>query len=160
MKIDRSVAPATARRHRHAGGATCRRRGFTLIELMIVVVIIAILAAIAIPTYLNYVRESRRSSAKTALLDLASREARYQATNNSFTGQLSSLGYANVSQNAITVPGNGEDYYSVTVAPASSAIQTYTATATPLGDQANDSCGTYSLTDTGVRTATGGASCW
>ena len=55
--------------------------GFTLIELMIVVVVLTLLAAIAIPTYSNQIRKSRRSEAKSALLDLAGREERFMATN-------------------------------------------------------------------------------
>jgi len=47
--------------------------GFTLVELMIVVVIASILLAIAVPSYMTQVRESRRTEAKTALLDLAGR---------------------------------------------------------------------------------------
>jgi len=49
-------------------------RGFTLVELMVVIVIASILMAIAIPSYKNSIRKSRRTDAKTALLDLAGRE--------------------------------------------------------------------------------------
>ena len=55
-------------------------RGMTLIELMIVVVIVSILASIAVPSYIQQVRKSRRVQAKTALLDLAGREERYFST--------------------------------------------------------------------------------
>ncbi|HET9108841.1 MAG TPA: prepilin-type N-terminal cleavage/methylation domain-containing protein, partial [Steroidobacteraceae bacterium] len=52
----------------HAGPG--RADGFTLIELMIAVVVVAILMAIAVPSYESYVEKSRRTDAKTALLDL------------------------------------------------------------------------------------------
>ena len=55
--------------------------GFTLIELMVVVAIATILFAIAIPSYVTYIRQSRRTEAKTAVLDLAGREERYLSTN-------------------------------------------------------------------------------
>ena len=46
-------------------------RGFTLIELMIVVAIIAIISAIAVPMYGNYVQKSRRTDAKAKLMEVA-----------------------------------------------------------------------------------------
>ena len=46
-------------------------RGFTLIELMIVVAVIAVLAAIAYPSYQDSVRKGRRGEAKSELVTLA-----------------------------------------------------------------------------------------
>ena len=61
-------------------------RGFTLIEVMIVVVIISILAAIAYPAYQSQLQQSRRIDAQTALLELAQYMERYYTTNGSYTG--------------------------------------------------------------------------
>ena len=70
-------------------------RGFTLIELMVVIVIVTILLSIAIPNYLNYVRQARRSEAKTTLLDLAGREETYFSTNGAaYTTSATALGFA------------------------------------------------------------------
>ena len=44
-----------------------RKRGFTLIELMIVVAVIAVLGAIALPSYQDYVRKGRRADARSLL---------------------------------------------------------------------------------------------
>ena len=59
--------------------------GFTLIELMITLGIGAILAAIAIPMYQKQVQTSRRTDARTAVLDLAGREERYLSVQASYT---------------------------------------------------------------------------
>src|SRR2546430_7999123 len=57
--------------------------GFTLIELMVVVAIATILFAIAIPSYMSYIRQSRRTEAKTAVLELAGRRERFPSTHPS-----------------------------------------------------------------------------
>ncbi|RDS84744.1 prepilin-type N-terminal cleavage/methylation domain-containing protein [Dyella monticola] len=140
--------------------------GFTLIEMMIVVVVIAVLAAIAIPAYQKYVMESRRTAAKTALFDLASREEKYYSTNNQYTNTLSELGY-NTTAATITVPnGNAAtDYYTISVAltGATTANTNFKATATTLNTQTSDTyCGNYSLTDLGAQANTGSQTtgCW
>lgn len=130
--------------------------GFTLVELMIVVAITAILAAIALPAYQKQVRESHRASAKTALLDVASREERYYATNNNYTN-LTGLGY---SSSTMQVPSATQNYYNVTVSLTNSNAN-FTATAAPTGNQSSDACGSYSVTDLGVQSVTGSATnCW
>ena len=48
-----------------------KHAGFTLIELMITIAIVAIIAAIAIPSYDNYVRETRRADAQISLVRAA-----------------------------------------------------------------------------------------
>jgi len=147
-------------------------KGFTLIELMIVVVIISILAGIAYPAYQDSVRKSRRSDGTSALLQAAQILERCYTELNTYsaprvpaslllaqTGGCSIVG-AGPAINTLTGAGllAGSGYYNITSVPAAT---TYTLTATPqaLGGQNNDSCGTYTLTNTGVRTpATAG--CW
>src|SRR5579872_5390333 len=148
--------------------------GFTLIELMIVVVIATILLSIAIPSYLSQVRQSRRTEAKTALLDLAGREESFFSTNGSqYTIAATSLGYT-----AWNVGNSPSGYYTVTVACV--AIQgaalgcdpnanapagpSYYLTATPVGSQANDTqCGTFAVDSLGNQFSNGtlpSAQCW
>jgi type IV pilus assembly protein PilA len=70
------------------------KKGFTLIELMIVVAIIGILAAIAIPNFLRFQAKSRQAEAKTNLGGLFTSEESYRAEFNSYTTDLISVGWA------------------------------------------------------------------
>lgn len=141
-------------------------RGFTLIEMMMVVVIVGIISAIALPSYTNQVRKSRRVEAKTALLDMAAREERHNTVNFVYSVSEKDLGYA--MPMPISVPSLTAPYYQVqpvlTTGPAG-----YLLTATPVGDQAKDSCGTFTLSDLGVQalvingaagSAAQNADCW
>jgi type II secretion system protein G len=53
------------------------QKGFTLMELMVVIVIVAILAAVAVPLYINYVKDARRTEAKAAIGALATAMEEY-----------------------------------------------------------------------------------
>ncbi len=66
--------------------------GFTLVELMIVVTVATILTVVAVPSYINTVRKSHRTEAKSILLDIAGREERYMATNGVYTTDPTALG--------------------------------------------------------------------
>lgn len=138
-----------------------RSNGFTLIELMIVVAIVGLLSAIALPSYRNQVLRSHRIDAKTALLDLASRQERYFTTNNTYTVSTANLGY--VGALPLSVPNAATATYSLSVVVPTN-LQGYTATATPVGGQASDTCGTYSIDNLGTQANSGNttatATCW
>ena len=86
-------------------------KGFSLIELMTALVVASILLVIAIPAYLQQIRESRRADAKTALLDLAGREETLYSTTNAYSTLPSAVGYGN---GAFPLPV-GSNYYTVNV---------------------------------------------
>ena len=66
-------------------------KGFTLIELMIVVAIVAILASIAYPAYTESIRKGKRAQARTALAELLQQQERYMTQRNCY------LAFTNVS---------------------------------------------------------------
>ena len=134
-----------------------RAAGFTLIELMVTVVIVSILASIAVPSYMSSVRKSRRTEARTALLDLAAREERYLATNSAYSKTSSDLGYGTSGFPTLTASG----YYKLDVPtlsdPSSTAAAGFTATATAVPGKGQDkdaNCYVFKITQTGVQTST------
>ena len=130
--------------------------GFTLIELMITVAIIAILTMIAYPSYQQYILKSHRTDAKTALLDLATRQERLFTLQNVYSSAPAALGYGAASF-PIAIQSGNQSYYVLSVQQVNNAASspTYTAIATPTGPQQRDSCGTYSINQLGVQTNTG-----
>ncbi len=155
--------------------------GFSLIELMVTVLVVAILVSIAVPTYMNSVRKTRRTEARSALVDLQAREERYYTINPSsgYTSLAANVGYAasgattDLSSTAVPIGTSG--YYQVQmtagpVAATTTAPPSYTLTATALADQLKDTaCRTLTLDSTGVQgatdstgasSATVAANCW
>ena len=147
---------STPRRH---------NQGFTLMELMIAVVIVGIITAIALPAYQAQLMRARRTDAKTALLDLASREEKYFAINNQYTTLASLLGYSSSAtplNQPVVSSSNSTIYYVLTVTLPAANPPSFQGAATPQGPQLRDTeCGTFWLDNTGAKTTQfSGASCW
>ena len=125
-----------------------RAAGFTLIELMVTIIIGAILISIAGPAYLTQIRKSRRTEAKTAILDLASREERLYSTTNTYSATPATLGYTAFGQ-AI-----GGGYYKLAVTAPAGATPTFTVTATAINSQLKDTaCAKFIVDQTGKVTS-------
>ena len=71
-----------------------KSKGFTLIELMIVVAIIGILAAIAIPNFLNMRKKAMSTEAKSNLGDLRTMEEAYRMEYGTYTASLTNIDYS------------------------------------------------------------------
>jgi type IV pilus assembly protein PilE len=122
-------------------------RGFTLIELLIVVAVLAILAAVAIPSYNDQVRKTRRATAKTELLDVVQLKERFHTMNGTYVD---------------SPCGTDTDFYTITC-PTNTATA-FTVLATAVGDQLTDTkCLNLSINQQGVRTESGSGTveqCW
>lgn len=131
-------------------------RGFTLIELMIVVAIVGVLAAVAYPSYTSYVIRANRAAAQSFMLEVSSRDERYMLDARGYAPDLATLG--------MTVPTEVSKNYTVTLV-ATAAPPTYTITATPILRQLSQDtlCGTLTLNQAGTKTEGGSGSvqdCW
>jgi type IV pilus assembly protein PilE len=146
-----------------------KQRGFTLIELMIVVAVLAIIAAIALPSYLAQVRKSRRSAIEGAMQQIALLQEQFRADCTTYATGFS---YTCPTLATLTFPADNfsTTYYTVAVANSANATSyTITATATSAGGQNKDkaydgsSCSTltydYGVTTAGTVTKTS-AACW
>ena len=129
-------------------------RGVTLTELMIVVVIIGILAAIAYPNYRAYAARAKRNEAKAALLQIATNQERFYLQNNSYTQDLTALGFP-------TTPCFTTDTGSYTVCVPAADANDFTATAVYLNADAEaGKCATFQIDGRGAKTSVPLADCW
>lgn len=132
---------------------TNRMRGYSLIELMIVIVILGILASVILPIYREHVRESRRSEARAAIEEIRNLEYEFFGNTKRY-GSIAELGYP------AQTPGN---HYQLAI---NSSAQRFSATATAINNQLSDlNCRVFTLTsvDSLISYNSGGTQtidCW
>ncbi|BDI04536.1 type IV pilin protein [Sphaerotilus microaerophilus] len=144
------------RLHRTMPSAALRRvRGFTLVEMMIVIAVIGILTAVALPSYRQHVANSRRADARAAILSLAQVMERWYTERGTYVG-------ATVGASGIYPSASPQGYYTMSITAQDAT--TFTVRAAPTGAQTGDACGSYTYTQAGTRGVTGGsrtvAQCW
>lgn len=129
---------------------TKKNRGFTLVELMIVVAVVTVLAAVALPSYNDYMQRGRRADARAGLQQAAMWFERAMTANGVYPTA------AQFPASLAAVPSNT---YAIGVV-VNGGQTTYTLTATPQNAQAADRCGSFTLTNVGVRSVTGNTAPW
>jgi type IV pilus assembly protein PilE len=148
-------------------------KGFTLIEIMIVVAILGILASLAYPSYVEQVQESRRTDARTALFNIAQQQEEFFIQRFNYASNFQALYAAGA---AIADVPSPENYYTVSIDACgdgdpdgdADTCQTYTLEAEAVAgtSQFNDKdCRKFIIDNLGVKTAedsdgVAAADCW
>jgi len=131
-----------------------RTKGFTLIELMIVVAIVGLLAAIAYPSYQEYIARARRADAKTVLLENAQFLERFYTQNGTYAG-------ANLPFVESPKDGATKFYDLAFVARTATSFEIQ---AEPKNAQSGDRCGRLIVNQSNQKSVAGaeldGVTCW
>lgn len=133
-----------------------RGRGFTLIELMIVVAVVSVLASVAYPSYAEYVAKSRRATTTGVLAMGQQFMERFYTENFSYyqvrgsNAVVADLFPAQITQSP--QKGEGSAQYTVAVTVEAKLPEAYTLKATRTGGMAADRCGDYKIDQYGRKT--------
>lgn len=142
-------------------------KGFTLIELMIVIVIVAVLVGIALPAYQNQIRKTRRGVGKGELLKVVAKQEQFFVNNKQYAADLTKLGYGSDgfmvdSEGEEVASGSTDRIYLIQLSTSSTTV--FGLEAVPQLSQAKDTmCATLGISSTGVKSESGTASlaeCW
>ena len=159
------------------------QRGFTIMELVIVVAIISILAAIAVPSYRQYVMRTNRTIAKVALTDLITRQESYAADHKRYASSFERLGIAGsgttgyVTTDGVISRNSANALYALHLnsdttgtlstcaglgSDGTPGVNSYRLSATPVSAATDTLCGTLCLSTDGSRGAALGSveTCW
>ncbi len=131
-----------------------KMQGITLMELMIVVIIVGILAVVAYPNYRDFAARAKRNEAKAALLKIATQQERFYLNNNTYTTDMTQLGFSGASM----VISDSKSY---TINVGAASPNNFTATATyNNADNEASKCLTFTIDGRGTRTSGPYTDCW
>lgn len=126
-------------------------KGFTLIELMIVVVIVGILAAVAMPSYRNYIVRAARVEAQTELLELASLQEKIFLNSNNYAFSVTTAYNATSAGGLGRTSGQTKDGRYSLALDITAPAQTFVLTATPVTGGSQEGDGNISVSESGRR---------
>ena len=142
-------------------------KGFTLLELMIVVTIIAILASLAYYSYGRYAFRTRRADGREMVMRIAAAQERFFTNTNAYVTSTAGITNAPPAGLGLSTTSTG-GHYTISAGPGTCGdTNCYVLTATPVaGDpQATDACGALTLDNVGNKGWSGthpptNGNCW
>jgi type IV pilus assembly protein PilE len=123
---------------------TALARGFSLIEMLVVVAIVGIIAAIAYPSYTNYLIKGSRAAAQSHLMELALAQQMYLADNRTYADTIAKLN--------VPTPTNVSDIYTLSDPVITTTPPTFSMSAVPRTNKRNKDDQTLTITHTGAKT--------
>jgi type IV pilus assembly protein PilE len=142
-----------------------RQKGFTIIELMIVVVIVGVLMMVALPAYQDSLQKGRRADGMAALMDAAGRQEKFMLDRSTYTEDMADLGYVTTEGEVDYISPEG--HYSIAATACDDGVITncyeLTAEPAPGSVQLKDKkCTSFILNSNGTKGATGSlaSECW
>ena len=118
-------------------------RGFTLVELVIVIAIVAILVTVALPAYQDYIIRANRGAAQSYLMDVAQKQQLYFNDARTYAADTATLN--------VTIPERVAASYAIAFNVQSGPPPTFTVTATPLAGTSQVKDGVLSINNAGQK---------